>query len=457
MIIHRQLRRAVAAVTILGIIVGIYSFQIVQDNLKQAQNNHRGGPLWLAKQLEFELLRFNNSLALFALGETYQTSAELNEQFDVLWSRWNLSKVGSAGNWLTEIDGSYGALRSLENALVSFEDRIVNISSGDQKTALDAHAAFASLKPAFRDLSIRALDAVSQSEKDVRNRLIHGSEIVQVISYGMVLVSLLFAGFFYLDAQHQQKIAAEKSDLLKKSRAGYRAKSEFISTINHELRTPLTSMSGSLSLLKVPQVRVSEEKTDQLINLSIASCERLGLLVNRLLDLESYENGRFSLNLAEVDIQSILSAALEECQQGFLQKNVNLVANFAKISNPISGDAHRLQQALKEVLENAAKFSDETSEVTVNLEQKDFSVQIIVEDKGRGIPDHMLEKVFERFTQVDSSDKREFGGVGNGLFIAKTIVEAHKGTIHLKSKEGEGTLVCIELPKRLDTTLVEAA
>ena len=112
----------------------------------------------------------------------------------------------------------------------------------------------------------------------------------------------------------------------------------------------------------------------------------------------------------------------------------------------IRGDHDRLSQALSNILSNAVKFSKPDGVVTVSVADLGNDVQISVQDEGIGIPDSFRDHVFEKFTQVDSSDTRRYGGTGLGMFIAKTIVEDHGGNIDYESSGGAGTTFFVTLP-----------
>lgn len=129
-------RQLFVVIVLIGLVVSLAYFQLVRSELTQAQANYRGGPLWLASQLQFELHRMTETLALFALGDTGVTPDTVNRQFDVLWSRWDLSQSGSSGVWFLGVDAELNVLGRLELLLLEHEAAIVGITQGDAETAL---------------------------------------------------------------------------------------------------------------------------------------------------------------------------------------------------------------------------------------------------------------------------------------------------------------------------------
>ncbi len=226
-----------------------------------------------------------------------------------------------------------------------------------------------------------------------------------------------------------------------------RAKAEFISTISHELRTPLTSIKGSLSLALNGALGEIPAGPRRMLDIAHNNCDRLTLLINDILELEKIEDGKLVFCLEPLDLvgvvrQSIVANASYGDKFG---------VKFSLLDVPngevtVNGDGNRLLQVLDNLLSNAAKFSKNGDKVEILIESKDDSAIITVRDKGVGIDESQRTRLFERFTQVDSSDTRSKGGTGLGLPIARSIVESHGGTLDFISKVGEGTDFFFTLP-----------
>ncbi|WP_343807025.1 ATP-binding protein [Alteraurantiacibacter aestuarii] len=222
---------------------------------------------------------------------------------------------------------------------------------------------------------------------------------------------------------------------------------EFVSTVNHELRTPLTSIRASLGILQRRLAGKLDDKSEHLVNISLLGCERLGRLVNDILDLEKIAAGKMDFYLDECNIGPLVRSIVDRHNSLAEINNIefNLHIGFAEQYCRI--DSSRFNQALVNLLSNAAKFSPPGKSVNIDLSMLgDGTVRIAVTDEGPGIPAAFREKIFQRFAQADSSATRTKGGSGLGLNITQSIIQAFNGTIHFESVEGEGATFIITLP-----------
>ena len=225
-------------------------------------------------------------------------------------------------------------------------------------------------------------------------------------------------------------------------------KNEFISTVSHELRTPLTSIRGSLGLLSGGAVGELSDQAKEMLKIAGNNTERLLLLINDILDIQKIESGQIAFKFQSLNLMPFLEQVLEDNAAYGEQHGVKFVIAKESIDTRVYADKDRLMQVMANLLSNAAKFSpdNETVEVSIACHQND-SVRISVTDHGPGIPEEFQPKLFERFTQSDSSDSRQKGGTGLGLSITKAIVEKHGGQIGFVSREGIGTTFYVELPE----------
>jgi PAS domain S-box-containing protein len=224
-----------------------------------------------------------------------------------------------------------------------------------------------------------------------------------------------------------------------------RIKREFVSTVSHELRTPLTSIYGSLRLLAGGVSGQLPAQGRQLLEMSIRSCERLIRLINDVLDVEKIESGRLELKVQRVSLRELVERALRDTQAFADGHGVRQVLD-APEDALVDADADRIIQVVVNLLSNAAKFSPRGDEVRLSLRVDGRTARVAVEDHGSGIPEAFRSRVFERFAQADSSDRREKGGTGLGLNICRSIVQAHGGTIGFDSEPDVRTVFFFELP-----------
>lgn len=225
-------------------------------------------------------------------------------------------------------------------------------------------------------------------------------------------------------------------------------KDEFVSTVNHELRTPLTSIYGSLDLLKRLSKGKLDEKGERLITLAHDGCARLTSLVNDILDIEKIAAGKMDYHLENCHIRDLVDDIVQRHEGLATQFDVKFVVDHGLEEEVIKADASRFNQALVNLLSNAAKFSPPGSEVTIStcLSPRTGCARISVQDRGPGIPDGFRDKLYERFSQADSSATRNVAGTGLGLSITKAIIEAFGGEISFETEIDTGTIFHFDLP-----------
>lgn len=225
-------------------------------------------------------------------------------------------------------------------------------------------------------------------------------------------------------------------------------KRQFVSVVSHELRTPLTSIKGSLQLLDAGVMGPVTAEQQQLLTMAATNSDRLGRLIDDILDLERLDAGRMPLRPERVDGADLARRAVDGIAGAAAAAGVATSAAVADSSADVDVevDPHRLLQVLTNLLGNAIKFSERGGAVAVTTARSGDDVRISVSDHGRGIPADQLAKVFERFGQVDAGDSRRQGGTGLGLAIAKEIVVRSGGTLAVESQPGRGSTFTVTLP-----------
>lgn len=223
-----------------------------------------------------------------------------------------------------------------------------------------------------------------------------------------------------------------------------RMKNEFVSVVSHELRTPLTSIRGALGLLATGSLGELSPRAQSITSIALESSERLGRLINDILDLERIESGSRQLDLGTHRAADLLAASADEMTA--LARDHDMRLEVGAAEGVVVADRDRVVQTLANLIGNAVKFSGDGDVVVLEAAAGDDEVVFSVRDQGRGIPPDKLATIFERFQQVDSSDARQKGGTGLGLTISRGIVERHGGRIWAESEVGAGTTVRFTLP-----------
>lgn len=222
-------------------------------------------------------------------------------------------------------------------------------------------------------------------------------------------------------------------------------KDEFVSVVSHELRTPLTSIKGALLMVLSGKIGVLPEKVQSMLTIAANNSERLELLINDLLDINKLQLSASTFK--PIFLNDLVNQAISS-NQGYADKYgvVCIWRPTADDGVVVMGDELRLIQALLNLLSNAIKYSPQDKPVIISTENDDKMIRVLISDSGSGIPLDYQDKVFEKFSQADSSDTRQKGGTGLGLAITKEIIEKHSGQISFITSPKKGTTFCIELP-----------
>lgn len=233
-------------------------------------------------------------------------------------------------------------------------------------------------------------------------------------------------------------------DLTEQKKAD-KVKSEFISVVSHELRTPLTSIRGALGLLEHGAAGHLPPKIQHLIQIAHRNSQRLGKLVNDILDMEKLTSGKMEFKSEEFDLLQLAQTAIEAnaAYAAALDVSYRLLTTQAASA---MGDSERVMQVFANLLSNAAKFSYKGEIVDVRLLRQGSHWRIEVEDRGSGIPIKFRSQIFSKFAQADGSNTRQQGGTGLGLNIAKSFVEKMGGDIGFESEVDKGSIFWFTLP-----------
>jgi signal transduction histidine kinase/CheY-like chemotaxis protein len=266
-----------------------------------------------------------------------------------------------------------------------------------------------------------------------------------------ISISILSQARLSLLAKRQQLLASERDsrkaaeDARKAAEDANRLKDEFLSTVSHELRTPLTAINGWALMLRAG--RLDAAQAERALETIVRSAKSQNQIIGDLLDVSRITTGRMRLDIAPLNLGSVIEAAVETVRPTAEAKEVRLSALLDPAAETVSGDAERLQQVVWNLLSNAVKFAPNGGRVEVRLERADSHVEIVVADNGQGIKPEFLPYVFEHFRQEDSGTNRQHGGLGLGLAIVRHIVELHGGTVHAASEGlGKGATFTVALP-----------
>jgi len=254
-----------------------------------------------------------------------------------------------------------------------------------------------------------------------------------------------------LEADREQRLRELESALFREQLArrhaedSSRLKDEFLATISHELRTPLGAILGWAQMLRQRPVQEGDFER------GLATIERnartQAKLVEDILDVSRIITGKLSLRTRKIDLNIAVANAVDAVRPTAEAKGVKLVPRIPVETTLVSADSDRLQQVVWNLLANAVKFTPRGGVVTATVAGEGAEAVIEVSDTGLGIKSDFLPHIWERFRQGDNSTTRRYGGLGLGLAIVRSLVEAHHGTVRAESKgEGCGATFAIRLP-----------
>jgi PAS domain S-box-containing protein len=246
-----------------------------------------------------------------------------------------------------------------------------------------------------------------------------------------------------LEMERRIRLALDRIQLYREAQEANRLKDEFLGTLSHELRTPLNAIYGWARILRT---RDLDPRTAHAIAVIERNAEAQVRLIDEVLDVSRIITGKMALAAEAVDLRALLRAAVDMIRPGIIAKHIRIEERLDDVP-PVTGDPHRLQQVLWNLLSNALKFTGDHGTITLTLRAPAPYVEFEIADTGVGIRREILPFVFDRFRQADSSMTRTHGGLGLGLAIVRHIVELHGGTVRAVSAgEGHGATFVIQLP-----------
>lgn len=225
-------------------------------------------------------------------------------------------------------------------------------------------------------------------------------------------------------------------------------KSQFLASVSHELMTPLTSLKGYIDYLYQEKLGPLNEGQKRGLEVATRNLERLNKQILNLIDFSSFESGKFELALTPFHIKGAVQEAVTNLDAKLTEKEIKFEELIPESIPPVIADRERIIQILENLITNAVKFTHPGGSISIDCVKLNGSetgkIEVCVADSGVGISHGMKKKVFDKFFQIDP--KGEYKGLGLGLSIVKSIVDAHHERITVESKKGKGSRFCFTLP-----------
>ena len=224
---------------------------------------------------------------------------------------------------------------------------------------------------------------------------------------------------------------------------------KFVANVSHDFRSPLTSIKGYIEAMA--DGTIPPEMQSKYLNIILFETERLTDLTRDLLELNAFDTQELLLNRESFDIHDVIRSTAASFEGTCTQKKISIELVLATRHLSVFADKHKIQQVLYNLIDNAIKFSDPDSIITVETTERGEKVFVSVKDNGVGIPRDSLNKIWERFYKTDSSRGKDKKGTGLGLSIVKESIQAHGENINVISTEGVGSEFTFTLPKSKDS------
>ncbi len=337
------------------------------------------------------------------------------------------------------VSGSSDAIITMD-----LEGKVLSWNEGAQKIfGYSAAKVIGEIPPFFSEKEIKG-----SIEKLLRGEEMAAIELNKTSREGKLIPLLLTLSKVFAAGGQVVSVSAIFKDITELKKVD-QLKTEFISVVSHELRTPLTPIKGYLALLLEDKLGKIEPKQKEALQVILNQSNHLLDLIDGMIDVARSEAGRtLELTKEPIFLDEVLKESLEMTASMFSARGIKVDTQYHDGHTAILADRRKLLRVMANLLGNAAKFTPSNGQVTVSISDSEKGVVVSVEDAGIGIASQHLDKIFNKFFQVDTSYTRSTGGVGMGLAIAKEIVAAHGGKIWAESGGvGKGSKFSFYLPK----------
>jgi two-component system, OmpR family, phosphate regulon sensor histidine kinase PhoR len=220
---------------------------------------------------------------------------------------------------------------------------------------------------------------------------------------------------------------------------------DFVANVSHELKTPVTSIKGFAETLLYQNIQPDDTRYAKFLTIILNQTERLHAIIEDLLTLSMLESQDKSFAMRPAAVSELINDSVTICREKNCGTSRSIITScdreLTAVCNPLL-----VEQALINLIENALKYSDPLTPVTVSCTDRGENIEIAVSDEGYGIPEHLLHRIFERFYRVDKGRSRDKGGTGLGLSIVKHIMMKHNGSVRVISREGKGSTFYLTFP-----------
>lgn len=329
--------------------------------------------------------------------------------------------------------------RTVSGPIVRLRDASVEIGKGnwDYEIAIITRDEIAELADAFKKMA--------SSMKNKQTELLNAKDQLADFSKGLETKVAERTKELMNTQEAMLNIMEDMTEARHKLEEALKIKSEFTSTVSHELRTPLAAIKEGIAIVLDGAAGDLNAEQKEFLSIAKRNVDRLARLINDILDFQKLESGKMPFNIAEDDINELITEVGRTMAVLAAEKGLELAVDPGEGLPNVKFDRDKITQVLDNIVNNAVKFTEKGG-ITMATRIKDGFIQVSVQDTGAGIKEEDMARLFTRFEQLEKGIERRPGGTGLGLAISKEIVEVHKGRIWVESVFGKGSTFYFTLP-----------
>lgn len=438
-------------VVIVAMFVAGIGFFVVRNDIDAMRESARENILWSAVQVEIELMRFQRSLADFDADSASATPRNINDRFDILWSRVSLFNQGSVGQRLRGYDRQGMTVQLLFERMKEVEPQVVGLQTNDRATAVFLQNQFNPFASDLRNLSRSVLHGEENINAGLREDLSQSSAMLTIISFIAVLASMSLIYVFARETNRFRSVAEMNETLLLASNKAGRAKSQFLAMISHELRTPMNGVLGLLALVKQQGLGPHQSR---LVDQAERSGQQMIGLLGDILDFSALQDDQLKLDNKPFDPALLVQAVSDMFQPVALREGIEFEARASKnCPERVMGDFSRLRQAITHLSTYLVETAG-TRNIALDLDyeggQLTASISFDYSQVGGEWEPELIIGNVER-----SSDS--FASEALGPSVSRGLIERMGGTTKLFNPTNDRIAVLVSVPAKeliLDTLVI---